>query len=41
MLLAHAPHMCIEIECFFVVAIPDTGLHHLRDLKNLQQLSVL
>ena len=41
MLLVHASHMCVEIKSFFVVAVSNTCLHNLRDLQNLQQLSVL
>ena len=41
MLLVHASHMCIEVKCLLIVAVSNTGLHDLRNLKNLQQLSVL
>ena len=41
MLLVHASHVCIEVQCLLVVAVSNTGLHDLRNLKNLQQLSVL
>ena len=36
MLLVHASHMCIEVECLLIVAISNTGLHDLRNFKNLQ-----
>ena len=29
MLLVHPPHMCTELQGFLVVAVADTGLHHL------------
>ena len=41
MLLVHASHMCVEIERLLIVAVSNAGLHDLRNLKNLQQLSVL
>ena len=41
MFFVHASHMCIEVECLLIVAVSNTGLHDLRNFKNLQKLSVL
>ena len=41
MLLVHASHVCVEVERLLIVAVSNAGLHDLRNLKNLQQLSVL
>ena len=40
MFLVHPLDVSIEIQCFLIVAISNTSLHHLRDLQDLQQLSV-
>ena len=41
MFLVHASHVCVEVKRLLIVAVSNAGLHDLRNLKNLQQLSVL
>lgn len=36
MFLVHPPDVSAEVQSLLIVAIPDTGLHHLWDLQHLQ-----